>query len=370
MKTIFSLLLVSLCVLVLAPSRAAADLTASLKEGSPDLRSVGPLAFAPDGVLFAADPRGAAIFAFATADTKKASGHDHLDVKDLHEKIAGLLGTSAREVIVEDLAVNPASGNAYLSVSRGRGPEAQPALVRVAAGGKVELVALEKMKFSKAALPDAPDAEAKDRRGGALRLESVTDMAYVDGNVILAGLSNEEFSSTLRSIRFPFSEVDKGTGVKIYHGAHGQFETNSPVRTFVPYDIEGEMHLLAAYTCTPLVKLPLKELKAGAHVQGTTIAELGNRNRPLDMIVYEKGGKDFLLLANSSRGIMKITTEGIDKAEGITERVEGGGKKGQAYETIDAWQGVHQLDRLDAEHALIVRRTDEGALHLETVHLP
>ena len=50
--------------------------------------------------------------------------------------------------------------------------------------------------------------------------------------------------------------------------------------------------MLAAYTCTPLVKLPVSELKAGAHVKGTTIAELGNRNRPLDMIVYQKDGKD------------------------------------------------------------------------------
>jgi hypothetical protein len=36
---------------------------------------------------------------------------------------------------------------------------------------------------------------------------------------------------------------------------------------------------------------------------GTTIAELGNRNRPTDMIVYRKGGKDYLLIANTSRGV-------------------------------------------------------------------
>jgi hypothetical protein len=27
-------------------------------------------------------------------------------------------------------------------------------------------------------------------------------------------------------------------------------------------------------------------------VMGTTIAELGNRNRPLDMIVYQKNGRN------------------------------------------------------------------------------
>jgi hypothetical protein len=71
------------------------------------------------------------------------------------------------------------------------------------------------------------------------------------------------------------------------------------------------------------VKIPVSELKPGAHVKGTTIAELGNRNRPLDMIVYQKDGKDYLLLANNSRGVMKIPTEGADATESITSRVDG-----------------------------------------------
>ncbi len=102
--------------------------------------------------------------------------------------------------------------------------------------------------------------------------------------------------------------------IEIYHGAHGKFETKSPIRTFVAYRIQNEPYLLAAYQCTPLVKMPVAELKAGAHVKGTTIAELGNRNRPLDMIVYQKDGKDYLLMTNNSRGVMKIPTEGAATA--------------------------------------------------------
>ena len=94
------------------------------------------------------------------------------------------------------------------------------------------------------------------------------------------------------------------------------------------YRIQNEPYLLAAYTCTPLVKVPVADLKAGAHVKGTTIAELGNRNRPLDMIVYQKDGKDYLLMTNNSRGVMKIPTEGAGTAESITEPVTGGGTKG------------------------------------------
>jgi hypothetical protein len=186
--------------------------------------------------------------------------------------------------------------------------------------------------------------------------------------VLIAGLSNEEFASTLRAIPFPFQTVANGTSVEIYHGAHGRFETRSPVRTFVPFNIGHEPHLLAAYTCTPLVQFPITELKPGAKIKGKTIAELGNRNRPLDMIVYQKDGKDFLLLANSSRGIMKISTDRIEKAESITAKVAD--KKGQPYETIESWKGVDQLDLLDAQHAVVVRRAEGGTLHLESLALP
>jgi hypothetical protein len=179
---------------------------------------------------------------------------------------------------------------------------------------------------------------------------------------------NEEFASTLRAIPFPFKTVANGTSVEIYHGSHGRFETRAPVRTFVPFKVGNQAQLLAAYTCTPLVQFPINELKPGAKIKGKTIAELGNRNRPLDMIVYQKDGKDYLLLANSSRGVMKITTDQIENAESIAEPVKE--KKGLPYETIESWTGIDQLDRLDPQHALVLRRTESGSLDLESRDLP
>jgi hypothetical protein len=202
------------------------------------------------------------------------------------------------------------------------------------------------------------------------RREAITDIAFLEDRVLIAGLSNEEFASTLRAVPFPFKTVANGTSVEIYHGAHGRFETRSPVRTFVPFNIGNEPHLLAAYTCTPLVQFPIKELKPGAKIKGKTIAELGNRNRPLDMIVYQKDGKDYLLLANSSRGIMKISTDSIEKADGIETPVSGGGKKGLPYETIESWTGIDHLDRLDAQNAVVLRRLEGGAVNLESLPLP
>jgi hypothetical protein len=348
----------------------AAKLADSLAAGKPELKSAGPLAFGPEGILFVADTKGAAIFAIATGETESAHGSHPVKIEAINEKVAAMLGTSADQILITDMAVNPISRNAYLAVSRGRGPDASPVLVRVTSGGKLEPVPLDNVKFSKAVLPDAPvdGVVGQGNRQSNPRQESITDIGFLEDRVLVAGMSNQEFSSTLRAIPFPFRTVANGTSVEIYHGAHGQFETRSPVRTFVPFKVGNEPSLLAAYQCTPLVRFPISELKPGAKIKGTTIAELGNRNRPLDMIVYQKGGKEYLLIANSSRGIMKVTTDSIEKTEPILARVAD--TKGLPYETIKDWTGVDQLDRLDDQLALVVRRAEGGQLNLESLPLP
>ncbi len=347
----------------------AARWTAEMKEGKAELKSTGPLAFGPDGILFASDTRAAAIVAIATGDTKPA-GVNAVKVEGINQKVAALLGTAADQILIDDMAVNPVSHNVYLSVSRGRGPGAAAAIVRVKTDGQPELVSLDKVKFSRVELAAAPADKmvGEGNRQSNPRQESITDVGFLNGQVIVAGLSNEEFASTLRSVPFPFKAAANPTSVEIYHGSHGRFETRAPIRTFTTFKIGKEDQVLAAYTCTPLVQFPINELQPGAKVKGKTIAELGNRNRPLDMITYQKDGKTYLLMANSSRGVMKITTEQIDKAESITAPVPD--KKGLAYETIAAWTGVEQLDRLDAKNVLLLVKGEGGAMKLESMPLP
>jgi hypothetical protein len=365
-----ALALLGLCMIL--PVASGAERAGGLKEGKPDLKSIDKLAFGPEGILFVGDTAGAAIFAIDTGDKTEAAEKGHVAVKDVSGTIAKNIGTTAQQLTINDLAVNPRSGNIYLAVSRGRGPDAAPLLVRVKSDGKIEEVSLENVPFSKVEIPNAPDANTKSARGPSPRSESITDLAFADGRVFVAGLSNEEFSSRLMSIPYPFSsEGIDGAAIEIYHGAHGRFETKSPIRTFVTYRIGNEPYMLAAYTCTPLVKVPVSELKAGAHVKGTTIAELGNGNQPLDMIMYQKDGKDYLLMTNSKRGVMKIPTAGAGEAPGITQHVPNGGRKGLGYETIESLKGVQQMDGLDATHAVVlVKAESDGALNLETIELP
>jgi hypothetical protein len=341
--------------------------SASLTMGKAELKSAGPLAFGPDGILFIGDSAGGAVVALDTLDQAPCSGAKcRVGIKAINQKIAALLGTSPDQILINDMAVNPISKNVYVSVSRGRGPDAMPIILRANAAGKITELTLDNIKHSTVSLPDAPSPALKDGRGQNPRLETITHLAYVNGNVIVAGLSNEEFSSTLRSIPFPFQQAAKGSSIEIYHGSHGRFETNAPVRTFVPFNMNNQAYILAAYTCTPLVKIPVSELKPGAKVKGTTIAELGNHNRPLDMIAYQKDGKDYILMANSSRGVMKLQATSLDSYKAISAQTE---ITGVPYETIASLKGVQHLDRFDDTSAMLLM-DNEGSLDLRTIPLP
>jgi hypothetical protein len=335
--------------------------SSTLQPGKADIKSAGALAFGPDNILFVGDTPGATVWALDVQDRAPAKSSGSVEVTGINQKIAALLGTSPDQILINDTAVNPVSKNIYISVSRGRGPEAVPVILRVDAAGKISEVPLDNVAHSSVKFIDPPAASTNGRQ-----VETITAIAYVNGNVIVAGLSNEEFSSTLRSLPFPFTGAVKGAGIQIYHGSHGRFETAAPVRTFVPYEIDHQQEILAAYTCTPLVKIPVSQLKPGAKVEGTTIAELGAGNRPIDMLVYEKGGKHFILMANSSRGVMKLAAENLESYAPITAHTE---VTGVPYETIAALKNVQHLKKYDDGTALLLQGA-AGSMDLRTIALP
>lgn len=359
-------LLCGALLLACAPTLHGADLTEKLKMGDVKLTSAGPLAFAPEGILLAADPKAATITGFATGDVSPTAKTAKFEIANLEEKLAGALGATPKEIQIVDMAINPLSGNAYFSIQRGQGADAAAVILRVTPDAKIEEVKTSGVRVTSITLPNPADDVSRPR--GNPRTESITDMAYISGKIWVAGLSNEEFASKLRGIPFPFETADKGASVEIYHGAHGKVETASPVRTFAAFNIGGQDHLLAAYTCTPLVKFPIGDLKDGDKVRGTTIAELGNRNKPLDMVVYQKEGKNFVLMANSSRGVMKINTDEIEKVDAITSRIAD--KAGLSYDTIADLKGVEQLDRLNETSVALLMRSEEGHYTLKSMELP
>jgi hypothetical protein len=373
-----SRLLAAVVAVAFVPVAWADDATTGMKKGTPTLKQAGALAFGPDGVLFVADAPNATVYAIATGDTTTANVKT-LSIEKIDEVIGGLLGTTGSDILINDLKVNPSSGNVYMSVARGKGPDAAAAVVRVGADGKAIELPLKDVTFSSVKLDNA------SKNPG--RSPTITSIAYHKGDLYVAGMTTQEWESNLKAIPFPFTEsTTKGAGVQIYHGAHGKYETQAPIQTFMAYDIAGQTHLLASYTCTPLVKFPVAEIKKGDKVKGTTVAELGNMNRPLDIIAYTKDGKDFALIANAARGVMKVSLDGVDKIEEITAPVRGGGQPelnndasttkrvggataGLKYETQKNLDGTMQLDKLNDTTAVVVRKTSKGT-SLETVALP
>ncbi|MGE0605912.1 MAG: hypothetical protein AB7O62_02215 [Pirellulales bacterium] len=352
----------------LLPAAARADHKWGLNEGNPDLQSAGQLTFGPDGILFVGDAKGAAVFAIDTGDTKSETASAARTIANLNERFEVLLGKGTK-IAIHDMAVNPLSGNVYLSISHGEDPK--PAIMRVAAPDVLTEVKLADIPFLKADIPNPPEDKVTGEgpRARNRRNEAITDLAYVEGKLLVSGSINAAASSTVYQIPFPFAEVHGGTNIEIYHGAHGKLEDTATIRTFVPFTINGEASLLAGFTCTPLVRFPLDSLEEGEKVRGTTVAELGNRNVPLDMIVYKKGGEEFVLMANSVRGVMKISTQDIGRKEGIEKQVGGGGTAGQEFKTLQELDGTVQVDRLgDSQAVLIVQK--DGNLSLKTIPLP
>jgi hypothetical protein len=340
--------------------------TPTAAAAGPQLQSIGPLGFGPNGVMYAADSLAGKIYALDLGAQANGGAPGTANVDNLSQKIAAMLGTDAAQVTITDLIVDSRTHNSFVSVMRGQGPAAQPALLRVDGAGAISVIKTDALQFTSVDLPNLPAPNAgRNQRG-----QAITQVKYANGRVWASGLSNEEFASKMWSIAYPFTTADAGTSVEIYHGNHQQLETRAPMYAFIPYTIDNQPYILGGYLCTPLVKFPVADLKptAGKAYRGTTIGEFGAGSRPIDMILYKKNGKDFLLMANTTRGVMKIPTEGFATAKPITAPVtsETGGVP---FEKVTTMTGVVQLDLLDATHSVVIAGNN-SALNLRAVELP
>jgi hypothetical protein len=355
-----------------------------LQRGNVALRSSGPITFGPDGILFVADSAAATIHAIDVADRGKAAGAEPFDLEHVDERVASYLGAAVSDVAIHDLAVHPVSHDVYLSVQRGHGDDGRAMLVRIDhLDGSVSDVDLTDVANASVTLDDAP-AEDDDRSDVTLptdgsgeeltfgdrtirilkrpvRLATVTDLAYVDGALLVAGLSNEEFASKLRRIPFPFGSDVEANNLEIFHVSHGQWETAAPIRTFVPY--EGGRSILASYTCTPVVHFPLDDVEPDTKVVGRTVAELGAMNQPLDMVSFTLGDEEHVLVANSSHGLIKIATRDIDDQPALTEPKEPIGVPRE----VEDLQGIVKLENLNGSHILALQVDDAGGKHLRSL---
>src|SRR5580658_464796 len=289
------------------------------------LRSAGVLTFGPNNVLLVGDITGAKIHAFSLRDKDLTSqtdvisgnfhnfeGRDH--VVGLDQKLAALLGTTIDRIVINDMAVHQPTQQIFLSVERGRGTNAIPAIVKVN-HGRLEILDLDRIPQSQVSIPNEPDAKAM-LEFDPQQMYAITDIEYYNGEVFVSGITNQRFASTLHRIPYPFNSTLATCTVEIWHPVHGEFETRAPIIRHVIRELSGVPYLFGVYGCTPLVRFPLSALKDGAHVRGDLIGELGYGANPLDMLTFTSpaDSKDYLLVTIDTRSASQIAVSDLASA--------------------------------------------------------
>ena len=309
-----------------ADSAGAETAGSGLPQSAGPLRSAGALAFGPNNVLFVGDITGAAVHAFALRE-KDVTPQKGVELGNFHnfegrdlvhgldQQLAALFGTTYDKIVVNDMVVNQPSQQLFISVERGRGTDAVPAIVKVN-HGKLEVLELDGLSHSQIALPNEPDDKAM-LEFEPQRTYAITDVKYFNGEIFVTGISNQQFASTLHRIPYPFNAKMSTSSVEIWHPVHGQFETRAPIIRQLIREVQGEPYLFAVYGCTPLVRFPLSSLKDGAHVRGDTIGELGYGSNPLDMLTFSDpfDHKEYLLVTIDARSASRIAVSDLGSAQ-------------------------------------------------------
>src|SRR5262249_10187119 len=150
----------------------------------------------PDGVLFAADGQDVTITALQLGKQMAGATPGTKDIPAIDQKIAALVGIDAAKLVVTDMVVDPKSHNTFISVMRGTGAGATPVLLRVDGAGKIEVVSLDKVPYSRIGVPNPPPPETPmvfgerktpvanypDKVQPTGAVQTITHMAFVDGN--------------------------------------------------------------------------------------------------------------------------------------------------------------------------------------------
>jgi hypothetical protein len=348
------------------------------------LRSAGALAFDTGNTLFVGDGKAGVVHAFDLSEIVADQSDYQLGraqtfegrtiFNNLDVEIASLLGVEAADVMINDMVVHKSSKQVFLSVHRGHGPEAEAVIVAVNQGN-LDLVDLASADHSSISVGPVPTAETFEF-GQELNTLAITDIDYYNGEILVAGLSNEEFSSKLRRIPFPFTDEVSTSSIEIWHAVHAQYETRAPIISQTVVELDGVPTLIAVYACTPIVRIPLTELTDGAEVRGTMIGEMGFGNTPLDIVPYVNAwdGSENVVVTNTNRSAAALNLEAVASADEMPH--------GEGVQPVFSVAGVFQyplpmsgtmhLDTLDENFAVVVRRSPEDTrnIQLHTLAMP
>ena len=361
-----------------APAHAQNTILKAAASGDPQVKSIQAISFAPQGVLLIGDGKGRQIVAVETGDTTPHKWTRN-EVAKIDEQLAGRLGTTAKGITISRLAVNPASGTAYLAVRKT--DDKRDLILTVDGTGKVGEFALDKVKYARVKLPAAEGEQVL-----------ITDVTWAGDRVLAAVQAKDIFTSKIASVKAPLVNDAQSVSysTETYHVAHRQWETKAPIRTLMPYEQDGKKYVVGAFTCTPIVKFGLDDLEPDAKVKGASVIEVGFGNEPREMFTYEKGGHKYILMCvqrmarfqksmpvgPSPYWTVRVDADLLRETDKINQKALWR-TKGKTVESITdraivvpAYHGVICMDRLDGDRALVVRVDDKGNHDLQALMLP
>jgi len=330
------------------------------------------LEFADPTTLFVADSAGAAIHAYTLPDAEPATESAPYNLEGFSRMLAESLGVAEADIAFNDLAVNPATQAAFVSLTLG---SATPAVVMVSQDGTITQLDLASLPATSTPLGTKADDGVTFWRDIPAASLTVTDLDFADGTLFVSGLSTGEFASTLNQIAYPFTGAKQTTSVEIYHAVHDQMETRAPIRAMEIVDLDGVQTVVAAYTCTPLVTMPTAVLTDGAHVTGKTIAELGYGNTPLEVLSFtaydqQQNPSQYVMVINRELQADLISLDAMIEATntpGLSTPVSMMTEAGVETAQIPM-SGVYQAADQDPQFLLALKRNlDTGAMDLVSI---
>ena len=328
-----------------------------------------------NNTLFIGDAKSATIFAYPIAASENKGAGMGYNLTGIEAKVAALLGTTTDKMRGRGFAINPANQEAYISFDKLNGATYVPVVVIANQTGAIRRMDLARAPHTAQKLKDPNTQDFKLWSDVSLRSMTITAMKFFKNRLYVTGLSNAEFSSTLRVIDVPFTGQGSSVSVELYHTVHDQMETRAPMRNLDFVTANGTDYVVGTYTCTPFVAIALNELKDGAHVTAKTLAEMAVGNTPIDLFSYtaqdwNKNQYPVLLLTNKNHAAELIKVADVITAigrDGMTTPVATSGidKAGMPSENIPQLIGLIRAADQDPYHIAALRRDPQtGTLDL------
>jgi len=300
-----------------------------LRVGAADLRSAGPIAFGPEGILFLADNILAKVFAVDVADTSYEVRSAPFNKGDVDLRVSRHLGCDPDDVHLQDVAVHPRSQNVYLSVHLGHGDAGQPAFVRIDhLDSAIADVPLENVAVAEASMtydqvggdnrldpmrrcgPGGTEIPSNERH---LSSSMITRMRYVDGARLVVGTANTELSPSLRRIPFPFRDGDSAA-VKQSPLADALWQ-QALVKIFSSCDDALD------YEVRPITGSSSADSALRTGTVGCIVAELGATTEVLDKISFVQSAEGNAFVAHTAFGPVEVVSHDARELCGISRVV-------------------------------------------------